>query len=290
MKESGYKLDSELKLKRSLDSFFFTSSRLMDPVTSQVDYELIDAPKHFMDFKNLSNFDNDNADQWFGEFHYSTCVTFFSLVQYHLISKSSLYIDQHTEDGFEDAFLPNLETPPLMKRPAVVKANPSSVTVKQEPSSKDKQTPQIVVKTEPHPTEVISDNNGVREELQQIERREEPEDRETFVITKGTKKGKQARYSPRPQPTTSVLAPVKSEPVVSPPRPVVKEEAVSPAPKSSSTSEVTPTSDDARPTEATPTLTEEPVVKEEVISPPKSTSPKKAVPVIKQRSFKAIKK
>ena len=163
------------------------------------------------------------------------------------------------------------------------------MTVKQEPnlSPKNEQTPQVVVKTEPHPTEVASDNDRVREELQQIERREEPEDRETFVISKGAKKGKQAPYSPRPQPTIDVAAPVKPEPAVSPPRPVVKEEIVSPISKSSSSVEATPTSDDTHPTEATPTLTEEPVVKEEIASPPKSTSPKKAVPVIKQTSFKA---
>ena len=46
----------------------------MDPVTSRVDYEHIDAPKHFMDFKNLSNFDNDDADQWFGECHHCSSM------------------------------------------------------------------------------------------------------------------------------------------------------------------------------------------------------------------------
>lgn len=32
-----------------------------------MDYEVIDAPKNYVDFQNISNpFDDDGADEWFG--------------------------------------------------------------------------------------------------------------------------------------------------------------------------------------------------------------------------------
>lgn len=37
----------------------------MDSITEE-QYEY-DAPKHFIDFQNLSNLEDDGADQWFGE-------------------------------------------------------------------------------------------------------------------------------------------------------------------------------------------------------------------------------
>ncbi len=57
----------------------------MDSTCEEVDYERIDAPKHFVDFKNMSNFDDDGADKWFGE-----CFTRSTLASllYHTLTRT----------------------------------------------------------------------------------------------------------------------------------------------------------------------------------------------------------
>ncbi len=216
----------------------------MDPVCNQVDYESIDAPKHFVDFHNLSNFEDDQADKWFG-----TCTCLYmcvSLASSHHCYPTSLYYpppDNHTEDVFEDAFLPHLETPNL-KTSMVIKTEPVSTTMS-------------TVKVEGGTL-----NSQLRDELQQVERQDEPKDRETFLISKTpTKKLTLGAYSPRPQPIPPVKKHVAPPPTINPGPVTVKKEVGSPELTKSSSSSIKG-------------------------SPLKAGGVKKDVPIIKQASFK----
>ena len=123
----------------------------------------------------------------------------------------------------------------------------------------------VVIKTEPlltnkHTSSTVKVEGGtlnaplhVRDELHQVERLDEPKDRETFLISKTPVKGlKLGAYSPRPQP----IPPVKKQ--VAPPTLL-------------NTGPVTVKKEDG-----SPVLTKK----------SSRESPSKDVPIIKQTSFK----
>ncbi len=120
----------------------------------------------------------------------------------------------------------------------------------------------VVIKTEPlltnkHTSSTVKVEGGtlnapLRDELHQVERLDEPKDRETFLISKTPVKGlKLGAYSPRPQP----IPPVKKQV----------------APPTLNTGPVTVKKEDG-----SPVLTKK----------SSRESPSKDVPIIKQTSFK----